>query len=94
VDNIICNNTFLKPLNFQFSGSSDILMKRFEVFCPFFLNLHANSLAIPIYFLHSFELKQKQKVWVKAWLRPKPDASVICWREASEVSHIPVLIHK
>lgn len=85
VDGVICKKTFLKPLRFWFASSSDDLIKTFEVFCPSFLNFHDNSLAIPIYFLHSLELKQRQEVWVKAWLRPEADTSVTCWRDAAEL---------
>ena len=85
VDNTICNKTFLKPLHFQFASSSDDLFKMFEVFCPFFLNFHENSFAIHIYFLHSLELKQRQEVWVEAWLRPEANTSVTCWRDAAEL---------
>lgn len=85
MDDVICKKTFLKPLHFWFASSSGDLIKTFEVFCPSFLNFHDNSLAIPIYFLHSLELKQRQEVWVKAWLRPEADTSVTCWRDAAEL---------
>lgn len=57
------------------------------MFCPFFINLHDNFVAIPVHFLHSLKLNNGQKMWVKAWLRPKADVSVVCWRDAAE--HFP-----
>lgn len=57
------------------------------MFCPFLINLHDHFLAIPIHFLHSLKLNSRQEVWVKAWLRPKADVAVVCWRDATE--HFP-----
>lgn len=55
--------------------------------CSFFLNLYDNFLAIPIHFLQPLKLSNRQELWDKAWLRPKADGSVVCWRDAAE--HFP-----